>query len=300
MSEIRKHNFLDEYVIISPRRRERPHGDSQGCPFCPGNEHITPPGLAYLADGRLFQEDKDTRASSWNYRCIPNLFPALTPNPQTPVRGALPGQGFHEVIVETPHHDRHPASLTKAELNRLLEVYQDRYEYYSHLNQIKYVALFRNHKPEAGASLPHPHTQIISLPLIPPLIARELKSDCPYCKLSEAEERKIKENHYWTAFTPFASKVPYETWILPQRHTPDLTDLTKSELTSLAEILEHILKKIAEKLEDPPYNLLFFQHQNYHLNIRILPKLSKIAGFELETGIYINTVTPEDAAKMLR
>lgn len=319
MPEIRKHYFLDEYCIIAAERRKRPSDfrtakphatDEKSCPFCPGNEDMTPQSIAVYTDlGVLVEGSQKVRG--WKMRVFPNRFAAMVPSPSTPTTEwiALPGHGNHEVIVDSPQHNDNPADFSQEHMELLLKAYQDRYSYYCGLDGVKYVSIFKNWGKEAGASLSHTHSQLVALPITPPLIKRELEAIssatfCLFCNIAERERassRLVAQNDGWILIAPFYSQVPYETWILPRRHMSNLAQMDNQDRRDLAAILSNALRRIRSLLNDPPYNYMIYQlASDYHLNIRIQPSLSKIAGFEKGTGIYINSVPPEQAAAELR
>ena len=304
MPEIRKHYFMDKYCIIAGERSKRPtdfHKEKKTeirpgvCSFCPGNEDLTPAATAVYTyeDGEIVvrKDDNGQRVKDWAIRCFPNLYPAL------------PG---HEIIAETPDHEKHPSDFTDEEIALLMQVYAERTSH--HLKSSKYVSLFRNYGRDAGASLSHPHTQLIPMPFIPPILTDELNAiedaqGCPYCDIVEREsggERVIIEDDEWIVFAPYYSRSPFEIWVLPKRHLNSITAL--DDLASLGTMLRDALRKIKILLNDPPYNYMFFQIEDdrYHLNIRIEPKLSITAGFEKNTDVFINTMPPEEAARFFR
>jgi len=306
MSEIRKHYFLEKYCIIAGERSKRPtdfikerepEPKPETCSFCPGNEDLTPAATAvYRYEDKepvILKDEDNKRVKNWEVRCFPNLYPAL------------PG---HEIIAETPDHEKHPSDFTDDEIMLLMQVYSDRTKHYLKKDGIKYVSLFRNYGRDAGASLSHPHTQLMPMPFVPPLITQELTAieeadRCPYCNIVEREsggERVIIENDHWIVFAPYCSRLPFEMWMLPKKHASSIT--APDCLTSLGTTLRDALLKLKTLLDDPSYNYMFFQMDNssYHLNIRIEPKLSIAAGFEKNTDVFINTMPPEDAAGSLR
>ncbi len=318
MPEIRRHYFLEEYCIIASERNKRPSdfqaskavpGDEKTCPFCPGNEDMTPPSVAVYADKGVTSEGPK-RVPGWQLRVFPNVFAALVPSPAPATAEwiALPGHGHHEVIVDSPDHRENPADFSLDHMERLLQVYRDRYVHYSNLEEAKYVSIFKNWGKEAGASLSHSHSQIITLPILPPLLKKEndaisQSSFCPFCNIVERERtscRLIAEDEHWELIAPFYSLTPYEAWILPKRHFGNLAEMMELERKSLAIFMKNVLESLRSLLDDPPYNLMIFQQPSgYHLNIRIQTAVSKIAGFEKSTGIYINSVPPEQAAAEL-
>ncbi len=318
MPELRKHYFLDEYCIIAAKRGERPSdfqmekakpGDEAACPFCPGNEEMTPPAVAVYTEQGV-SSDGLVRISDWEMRVFSNVFAAVVPCP-APVTTewfALPGQGFHEVIVDSPRHRENPADFTQSHMEKLIMVYKDRYVHYTGNGLVKYVSIFKNWGKEAGASLSHSHSQLVTLPILPPLIKRELDAinrgvQCPFCNIVAQELkscRLINENEGWVLIAPFYSQAPYECWILPKRHFANLGEMHEAEGKSLAALLRQALGGMRSFLNDPPYNCMIFQLPfGYHLNIRIQPAISKIAGFERGTGVYVNSIAPEYAAAKL-
>jgi UDPglucose--hexose-1-phosphate uridylyltransferase len=327
MSEIRKHYFLCEYCIIAEERAKRPSdfagaswdsekNGSENCVFCGGNEEKTPPATAVYQNGEIFSDTGEKRVRNWDFRCFPNLYPALSPSSTLPESCGknpelIPGFGFHEVIVESPVHGKKLEDFSDAEISGLMKVYRDRVCHYAAHEKISYVSLFKNSGKAAGASLDHPHSQLIALPVYPQIMERELTSirdeqKCPYCIILEKErasQRLIFENGGFIAFAPYYSTVPFEVWILPKKHISFLGGLDSGLLFDLGEILRDVLGSYAKVLGNLPYNCMFYQlfeTPEYHLNIRLMPRLSTAAGFELNTGIYINTVSPEKAASYLK
>lgn len=270
---------------------------------------MTPKAVAVYRDDGVFV-DGDTRIRGWWARCIPNMYPAMVPDPAapTPEWMAMPARGGHEVIIESPDHESSPATFDDEMVISMINVYADRYRYYID-RRSSYVSIFKNWGREAGASLSHTHTQLIALPLIPPLLMREISAissmpACPYCTIAEREassERLIFREGEWVCIAPFFSQTPYEMWILPCRHISNLLELDESMRTGLGRSLKKALRRLSALLDDPPYNYMLFQtSSNYHLNIRIQPAITRIAGFEKNTGVYINPVPPEQAASELR
>lgn len=318
---MRRHYFLDEYTIIAAERGKRPsdfkHGgtgersDPKTCPFCPGNEEMTPPAVAAYTDDGV-KPDGEERVKNWWARSFLNLYPAVTANPKPPTGEWVAdfARGFHEVIVESPDHEGGPSRFSKRDLKRLVYVYRDRYSCRRSEPFVEYVSIFKNWGKVAGASLSHTHSQLVALPIVPPALLREMEAiasaaRCPYCSLAGREassDRLIFENDRFALIAPFSSEVPYETWILPKGHLSDLEGLDPIDLEGLAEVLGEALGRIHRLLAAPPYHLTIRQlpDRRYHLNIRIQPAISTIAGFEKSTGIFINTVSPEEAASELR
>ena len=334
-NELRRDYLLDRWVVIASARRRRPTDfvkekeikKISSCPFCPGNEHMTPPAvLVYLPSGEGVVRDADGdgfRHKGWIVRCVPNLYPAFTP-PEGgeewrvegfeggyPVRNAV---GHHEVIIESPNHDEHPGSARVSQLVHVINAYLDRYESLSSHPYVRYVSIFRNHGADAGASLSHAHTQIITTPFIPKLVDLELrasrrfwkrKGGCIFCDILGKERdgpRFVWENRSLVAFAPWASVHPFEFWIVPKRHQSTISEMTLDEVHDLAEGLRVCLGGLRKLLNDPSYNLGFhmIRREYYHWHIEVYPRLSIWAGFEKTTGTYINVMPPEDAAASLR
>lgn len=307
MSEIRKHYFLEEYCIIAPRRGRRPsdfkgrmHVEERGeCVFCPGNEDKTPPATAvYTKSGGVLEGE----AQGWQVRCIPNLYPALSPvGCGDPLER---GFGYHEVIIETSRHRYEPSEFSDEDILRMLRVYRDRYTYYMGRGGVEFVSLFKNHGRSAGASIMHSHSQLIALPLTPPAVEREIGvGECGFCGVVGEERdssRVVLTCGDWVAFAPYFSRHPFEVWIVPERHVSNLGKL--GDVGSLALALRDVLAGMRCLFGDFDYNYVFFQHSHggYHFHVKVFPRLSIPAGFEENTGMYINTVAPEDAAGRLR
>jgi UDPglucose--hexose-1-phosphate uridylyltransferase len=318
MDELRRDYFTDRRVIIAVDRAKRPtdfikprpaEAVPATCFFCPGNEKMTPPSKAsyFLEHGALSCRadfEGQPPLTGWLVRDIPNLFPAAKPgDPAVFSTHRMAAVGVHEVIVETPDHGKQPQVMSDAEIKRLFRVYRDRYAAISELPYVKYVSLFRNYGKDAGASLSHPHSQVIAIPIVPGAITEQYNRD--YSKviaLEEKSERLVLATGHTVAFAPFAAAYTYETWIFPRRPCRNLACLTDAERDDLAVVARDVLARIAKLLSDPPYNYAFVQaiDGDLHMHLRIYPKLGIEAGFELNTGVHINSVPPEAAAKSLR
>ena len=337
-NELRKDYLLDRWVVIATERSRRPTDFAKQkkaqaavnvCPMCPGNEHMTPPAvLLYLKANGEIVKDHDTdglRHKNWLIRCIPNLYPAFSP-PKTQSDQAHIMQsddfgcavGHHEVLVESPNHDEHPADAELPQLTRVVNAYVDRLRELSAKPYVKYVSIFRNHGLEAGASLSHAHSQIIATPFVPTIVEREMAASrnwwnhhkkCVFCDIMQRESkgpRLVLDNSSFVVFAPYASVHPMEFWIMPKKHAANMLNLTQTEMKAFAEILKASLKALKDLVNDPPYNFGFHLALNrdaencYHWHLEVYPCLVIWAGFEKNTGMYINTVTPETAAAELR
>ncbi|MBI4655042.1 MAG: galactose-1-phosphate uridylyltransferase [Nitrospirae bacterium] len=326
MPELRKDPIVGRWVIISIERGKRPAEYSIGvspkkggfCAFCKGHEHTTPPEIL------AFRPDKSPpNTPGWTLRVVPNKFPALRieGNVDKVAEGIydkINGIGAHEVIIESPDHEAALTSISLKSVEDVLWAY-----YYRILDlkkdlRFKYVVVFKNEGDLAGASLEHTHSQLIALPIVPKQVVEEiegakkyyeLKERCIFCDIIRQEMkssvRAISENKDYISLSPFAPRSPFETWILPKKHQsafqPD------GNFPMLAEILQRTIKQIDKVLDRPPYNMMlhispFHDEANeyYHWHIEIMPKLTKIAGFEWGSGFYINPTPPEEAAKFMR
>lgn len=337
-NEVRKDYLLGRWVVIATERgrrptdfakKEREKAKKGACPLCPGNEHMTPPAvLVYLKSGKRIRKAKDKnglRHKNWLIRCVQNLYPAFTPPKGKTGKmrimkssDLVVAVGHHEVLVESPVHDRHPADAKISQLVYVINAYIDRLRELSAKPYVKYVSIFRNHGLEAGASLSHAHSQIIATPFIPRIVKEELVASkkfwaknkrCIFCDILEKEldgPRLILENADYVAFAPWASVHPLEFWIFPKRHESTLLEISQSEVKTFAKTLKACFNGLKQLLNDPPYNFGFHLATNkdvrkyYHWHLEVYPKLAIWAGFEKSTGMYINTVTPEAAAESLR
>jgi UDPglucose--hexose-1-phosphate uridylyltransferase len=338
-NEMRKDYLLDRWVVIATERKKRPSDFVKkqepakavaNCPFEPGNEDKTPAAeLVYLCgkDHRIRKtKDKDGfRHKNWLVRCFPNLFPAFMPSEGDGKKVKVKENPFlfdavgaHEVIVESPKHDEHPGVAGLAQLCIVVDAYLERLKALSAKPYVKYVSLFRNHGLEAGASLSHAHSQIIATPFVPRTVKEELEASKRYwkkehgCALCNVLEREMKsarfvwENVGFGVFAPWASVNPLEFWILPKKHQATPLEMKLKQREDLAETLRVCLGALNVLLGDPPYNYGFHIAPDaesgdfYHWHVEVYPKLAVWAGFEKSTGIYINTVPPEDAAQSLK
>lgn len=327
MPELRKDPILGRWVIISVERGKRPtdfvspaqRKKGGFCPFCPGNEYTTPPEiLAFRPGGSKPNEP------GWTLRVMPNKFPALQISGELMKQGEglydkMNGIGAHEVIVETPEHNLSLATMTQKAVEDVLWAYHLRLTDLKKDIRLRYVLIFKNEGESAGATLEHTHTQLIGLPIVPRTVKDEmqgaknhydLRERCIFCDIIRQEladgRRLIYENDGYLAISPFAPRAPFETWILPKHHESAFAPQRQS-FTSLAEILQRILKQFDKILDVPPYNFIIHtspfndeHNEYYHWHIEFVPKLTKIAGFEWGSGFYINPVPPEEASKFMR
>ena len=338
-NELRKDFLLDRWVVIATERARRPTDFAKQenqdpklqtgvCPMCSGNEHMTPPAVLIYknANGQIVKDrDQDGfRHKDWIVRVVPNLFPAFAPpkteaNEEEIMKNDTFGLavGHHEVLIESPTHDAHPADTEVSQLANVIDAYVDRMREFVEKPYVKYVSVFRNHGQQAGASLTHAHSQLIAMPFVPPIVAAEMRASaefwrknrkCVFCSLIEKESagpRLVHQNSDFVSITPYASIYPMEFWIVPRKHAINPVGLTRTETYAFAEILRSTLKALKILVNDPPYNYglhIAFDDEArdyYHWHLEVFPKLAIWAGFEKSTGVFINTIPPETAAAEL-
>jgi UDPglucose--hexose-1-phosphate uridylyltransferase len=332
MPELRKDPIIDRWVIISSERGQRPvflpdqtePSKTAGiCPLCPGNEAMTPPEV-FAIRPPLFSSPPNS--SNWILRVVPNKFPALRIEGDLGKQGIglydrMNGVGAHEVIVETPIHAQTLSDMDVPAVQNLFFAYRERTIDLLRDKRFKFIMIFKNQGSMAGASLAHSHSQLIALPIIPKRLTEEISGSynyykyrdrCVFCDIvaQEIEEQKrvIYENDHFVAISPYASRFPFETWILPKRHEESfLYSSPDDNYFSAADALSTILKKHNKVLNGPPYNLMIhttpvelMNTSYYHWHVEIIPRLTKQAGFEWGTGFYINPTPPEEATIFLQ
>lgn len=328
MPEFRKDPIIGRWVIISTERGKRPSEFENNqvttkagfCPFCVGNELKTPiEVLAYRKD------NTGPNTPGWHVRVVPNKFPALKVEGDITREGdgvydKMNGIGAHEVIIESPDHKESLASVNMRQFEEILWAYRDRILDLKRDLRLRYILIFKNHGDAAGATLEHSHSQLIALPIIPKRVAEELdgsleyynfKERCIFCDIIRQEimqgVRVISENSDFIAVTPYAPKAPFEIWLLPKAHESSFENCQKHHYENLALIFSDVLKRMNKVLNNPPYNFILHTAplkdgatQHYHWHFEIMPKLTKVAGFEWGSGFYINPTPPEEAAEFLR
>ncbi|MFC1693223.1 galactose-1-phosphate uridylyltransferase [Candidatus Latescibacterota bacterium] len=335
MSELRKDPIIGRWVIVATERGKRPtdfasvvsEGEPASCPLCEGNEAMTPPEIYAVRTG-----DSLANSRGWGIRVVPNKFPALRVEGAMEREGVgmfdkMSGIGAHEVVIETPDHDDIFYRRKTNDIVNLLDTYQKRFMDLKLDNRLIYVMVFKNDGERAGASLSHPHSQIIATPIVPKRVREEIngsleyfnyKNRCVFCDIIREEKRFgsriAHENASFISICPFASRFPFEMWLMPKRHMSVYTDMTRQEMLELADCLNVTMKRLGHSLGDPQYNWMLHTGPNgtvprnpwpdiqehYHWHFEIIPKLTRVAGFEWGTGFYINPTAPEDAAEYLR
>ena len=334
--ELRRDFLSGRWVLIAPDRARRPNDfqsvrapasdeSRASCPFCEGREAETPSEVGALRDASPVPD-----SPGWRVRVVPNKYPALIPEAgSTSVTrpGDLfesrPGIGHHEVVVDTPDHDREWADLPVEHIRDVLEIFRRRLQVLERDPAVRYVQVFKNKGGFAGASLRHPHTQILAVPAVPQQVRDELSvlehqaretGGCLICRVIENESagpRLVRSDPDFVALAPFASRFPYEIHVLPRRHTASFRETTDPELAGLARIMKFVLGRLRDIASDPDYHLVLRQAPSprparprtnafVHWRIEILPVMGLVAGFEWGTGCFINPVVPESAAAALR
>ncbi len=328
MPDLRKDPVVGRWVIISTERGRRPSDFGPNrvtlkggeCAFCPGNEARTPPEiLAFRPPGSAPNEP------GWSLRVVPNKFPALRIEGELEPSGEglydrMNGIGAHEVVIETSDHHATLASLPVSTVAEIFWVYRERLVDLKKDPRFKYVLIFKNYGEAAGASLEHPHSQLIATPIVPIMVEEELAGSARYWRLKERcvwcdiirqerqdEKRVILEEGGFIVLAPFASRFPFETWILPALHRAAYEEITPGEVEALARTVTELFRRVAKMLQDPPFNFMLHTAplknptaEHFHWHLEVIPKLTKVAGFEWGSGFFINPTSPEDAAAYLR
>lgn len=338
MSELRWDPLKKCWVIITRSQgrgpadfySERQQVHLATCPFCYGQEARTPHEVFAL---RVPGSAPDT--SGWKVRVIPNKYPVLRIEGSLETRGrglydVMDGVGAHEIIIENPDHDRPLHHLEVAEITDVLTAWRARLLDLRKDMRFRYLSLFKNYGVEAGAGIPHSHCQLVALPVTPPVAATELvacrdyfaqKERCLLCDILAQElqegERVVRNDGQLLVYAPFASAHPFELRIVPLHHQHDFGSLGDNDLSALAAALKDALLRISVTLRDPPYNFILHNAPpmqerqgrpdywqslvfDYHWHIEVVPRLTKIAGFEWGTGFFTNQTRPEEAARYLR
>jgi len=327
MPEFRQNFASKEWVIIATERAQRPHEFSSNkdrrptppphvadCPFCKGNEDKTPPPKLVIRN-----------EESWKVRVVPNKFAAVNESLDRTMHKKdlfvkIDGYGIAEVVIETPDHSKTIGTMSDEEVLDVLLAYRSRYRSIAADPKVALVNIFRNHGPKAGTSLEHPHSQIIATPIVPahvrdPVVklmrAYDTYGTCIYCDMLKeelkAKERIIMETGHFVVISPYAARSPFEVRIYPKRHSAVFGDTDDEELRDLAETLRVVMRKIYVGLDNPDYNYIIHSapldlsdSRFFHWAVIIVPRLTTPAGFEMGTGIYINTTLPEHCADFLR
>lgn len=328
MSELRKDPITGRWVIIAPDRISRPQivqpddriPPDAFDPFLEGNEEATPPEiLAYRQPGSA------PNTPGWRVRVVPNKFPALAVEGQLAKRGdgmydMMTGVGAHEVIIECPHRETNLSRLSVDNVREVLWVYRDRLVDLKRDSRLVHGLIFKNKGAQAGATLDHSHSQLIVSPVVPIAVIEEIQGTdvyfryrgrCIYEDMIQQElasaSRVVLESHEFLVVCPYASRFPFETWIIPRQHASHYENIQRQGIEGLGRVLKETLRKLELALDDPAYNYVVHtapfdmpELPHYRWHIEIIPRLTRIAGFEWGSGFYINPVPPEQAAEFLR
>ena len=336
MPELRRDPIIGRWVIIAVERARRPKGMRVGsslagekeCPFCEGKEAMTPPEIFAIR-----REGTAANTPGWQVRVVPSKTPFLKIEGQITHRGkglydVINGIGAHEIIVDTPQHIENIAELDEVQIAKGIACWVDRFKDLDRDERFKYVQVYKNYG-SPGGTLRHARSQLIATPITPKRIKEELRGAkryfdyherCIFCDIirqeTSQEVRVVADADGFVALTPFASRFPFETWILPREHSCDFSRMGVESRLRLARMIKKILSKMRDGLDDPPYHFVLhtapFRHakakagywktieDDYHWHLEIFPRLTHSAGFEWGTGFYICPIAPEEAAKFLR
>jgi len=338
MPELRKDPIIGRWVIIATERSRRPDytkepvykGDEEAfCPFCEGNESHTPAEIAAVRPRHT-----NPGSPGWDVRVVPSIAPFLGIEGDIERRGRgiydiTNGIGAHEVVIETNKHVANMADLSQDQIAKVIGCYVDRMNDLEKDKRFKYVLIFKNYGlPSGGSKVRHTRSQLIATPVNPKRVKEELvgakkyyeyHERCVYCDIIAQEmrdkSRLVMEHDGFIAVAPFASRFPFEIWILPKKHSPDFVSINAEMRSNLAKILKKVLLKLKKGLDDPPYNFMIHTapfrrskphgywktiEHDYHWHLEIMPRMTRVAGFEWGTGFYICPITPEEAAGYLR
>ena len=329
MADLRRDPIIGRWVIVDTEHPNKPEDyeyeqyvpKGGACPFCYGSESLTPPEVDSLRDSHT-----QPNTSGWQVRVVPNKFPALQIEGGLDRRGLgiydlSNGIGAHEVLIETPYHHKDIPELLNEEIEKFISMYCRRGLDLERDKRFKYLMIFRNYGPAAGASLEHPHTQIVALPMVPKNVMEELKGAdkyfeyrerCIFCDIirqeTQEKERIILENKYFLSFCPFVSRFPFEIWIIPKRHNGYFYRMPSEELPAFAAILKDTIAKVKKVFVNLSYNFIIHASpingdggaESYHWHLEFMPKLTRVAGFEWGTGFYLVPTPPELAAQYLK
>lgn len=334
MGELRKDYFVDRWVVIEPGRAKRPSDfvkpreeeDGSICYFCPGNEHLTPPSIySIISENNILikkQDSEEERVKNWITRVFPNKFPIVSNEPESEHTNypteSEPAYGYHYIVVPTPNHKDEFFTFSKDQWLSFMNVLVDmvQYLYGNKVKGVGYVSIFINNGKEAGASIKHPHAQIVTTQNIPPIIASEISAferhpsfgRCLHCNIIKSETggpRNIYTSKHFISIAPWASFTPFEFWIYPVKHETKFSELSAENAEDLAQMLKIMMGALGTTLGNIPFNMVFHispekrTTKQLHWHIEVYPRLTTYAGLELGSGVYVNPVPPEQACNIL-
>jgi len=326
LRELRKDNVLDKFVLVpdssgAPEEGKQP----EKCPYCPGNESMTPPALLALVvkEGMLqrLSDSEDALVDDWSVRVFESRSPVVTPTSaagysEKPLYSE-PAYGYHQVVVATPEHKQSLTKMSVDQWGNVLVVVQDRVRWLYTQKGVTYVSIYVNSGQAAGAQVAHPHLNMVTFSAIPPAIELEAEGShrfmnengsCPACNMLSVESsgpRQILATDSFLALCPWAPTYPYEFWIYPKRHITSFSKITQKEINDLALMLRSTLGGMSKALKDVPFNLVFHlspekkNSRQIHWHIEVYPQLSTWSGLERGFGVFVNNVRPEKAAEIL-
>lgn len=336
MPELRKDPIIGRWVIIATERAKKPDhfGSASGapeegeCPFCEGKESHTPNEICAIR-----RNGQQSNGPGWQIRVVPSIAPFLRIEGELDRRGhglydVASGIGAHEIVIETPEHINNIADLPPEQISDIIAIYRERILDLEKDTRFKYVLVFKNYGWSAGSGrVKHSRSQLIATPVTPKRVKEELAGSrqyferherCVFCDIVKQEieqkERVVLDLNGFLAIVPFASRFPFEVWIMPKSHSSDFVNCELSHRIDLAKVIKTVLLKLKNGLNDPAYNYILHTapfrrekrgywktiNQDYHWHIEIMPRITRVAGFEWGTGFYICPLPPEAAAKFLR
>lgn len=340
MRELRKDYVLDKFVLVpssSSSSTSQPAADAEAgekqpaatvggkCPYCPGNESMTPPALLALVvkDGMLqrLSDSEDSVVDDWSVRVFDSKSPVVSTSAAASYSDkplySEPAYGYHQVVVATPEHKQSLPQMSVEQLGNVLVVIQDRVRWLYTQKGVTYVSIYVNSGPGAGAQLQHPHLDMVTFSAIPPAIDLEAEGfhrfmsengNCPACNMISVESsgpRQVLATDSFIALCPWAPTYPYEFGIYPKRHMTSFSKITQKEINDLALMLRATLGGMSKALKDAPFNLVFHlspekkNSRQIHWHIEVYPQLSAWSGLERGFGVFVNNVRPEKAAEVL-
>lgn len=326
MSEIRLNPITREWVIIAREKGRKPEDFIivkenrkppeflKTCPFCPGNETVTPKETFKICDEK-----------GWKIRVVPNKFAVLSNEGErarshTGLRKNVNGVGTHEVIIETPIHNLTAATMPLEQLKEVIQTYKDRFLETYRDQRVDHVILFKNSGAASGTTIEHPHSQVVGIPVMPLHIRSRIENamrffddtgECLMCRTIKDElnegARIVMDTKHFTAFVPYAALSPFHTWIFPKKHSGFFADMQSDEIWDIASNLKSIMARLCHGLNNPDFNYVVMSGNPSDVNsgfihwyLSIVPRVAMASGFELGSGVYINSLIPEKAAEYLR
>ena len=326
MSEVRLNPITREWVIIAKEKGKKPEDFIivkenrkppeflKTCPFCPGNETVTPKETFKICDEK-----------GWKIRVVPNKFAMLSNEGErarshTGLHKNVNGVGTHEVIIETPIHNLTTATMPLEQLKEVIQVYKDRFLEIYRDQRVDHVILFKNSGAASGTTIEHPHSQVVGIPVMPLHIRSRIENamrffddtgECLMCRMIKDElnegTRIVMDTKHFTALVPYAALSPFHTWIFPKKHSGFFADMQSDEIWDIASNLKSIMARLYHGLNNPDFNCVVMSGNPSDVNsgfihwyLSIVPRVATASGFELGSGMYINSLIPEKAAEYLR